>query len=374
MGLSNVSTEVNKKSIYITGIAGLIGSTLAKYYLKKGWYVTGCDSLIGGYETNVPKAIKWQKIDILDKDFESSFVRSNYESRSQAPISFDLIIHTAASAHEGLSVISPHIITQSVLDCTIKMASLAINYKAKLFINCSSMARYGIAVPPFKEDMVCLPVDPYGLAKLQSEDHLTLLSDIYPEFKYYTVVPHNVCGAQQVYNDPYRNVLSIMIHQALQGFPIFIYGDGKQLRSFSHVDDCVEAISKLVEIQPTQKVFNIGPDGNHISILELANLITARLNSNSPIIHLAGRAQEVKEAYCDSTLSKTILGYESKKSVVDIIDDIQEFILLNGFKEFNYNLPLEIKSYRIPKTWSKKLFGKDLKEINTWENEKFISS
>ena len=352
------------KSVYITGIAGLIGSSLAKFYLKKGWKVTGCDSLIGGYKDNVPKAIKWANIDILDINFADSFAAASYNSyHTNAPVPFDLVIHTAALAHEGLSVISPHVITNSIFDSTVKMASLAIDNKAKLFINCSSMARYGMAVPPFKEDMACLPVDPYGLAKLQSEDQLALLADIYPEFKYYTVVPHNVCGAHQVYNDPYRNVLSIMIHQAILGYPIFIYGDGTQQRSFSHVDDCVACINNLVELQPEQKIFNIGPDGNHVTIKYLAELIVETINPTCKIIYLNPRAQEVKEAYCDATLSKTVLNYESTKTLETIIDDIHEFIVLNGTKEFKYALPLEISSSKIPSTWQHELFGRSLASV-----------
>jgi UDP-glucose 4-epimerase len=369
----------NMKSIYITGIAGLIGSSLAKYYLLKGWKVSGCDSLIGGYESNVPKAIQWDKIDILNlefsKDYASIFAKSNWDPRKQKSIPYDVIIHTACSPHEGLSVVSPSIISNSVYATTMKMASLAIEHKARLFINCSSMARYGAIQTPFSETQTPIPHDPYGLAKLHAEQQLELLASIYPEFNYYTVIPHNVCGAQQVYNDPYRNVLSIMIHQALQNFPIFIYGDGKQTRSFSHVDDCVEAINNLIEIQPEEKLFNIGPDHNDITINEVADLILKTVHSNSKIIHLPGRAREVKQAFCDCTLAKTILKYESQKDILRIITDITKFIMLNGVKDFKYNLPIEINSSLVPKTWSRELFGKSEIRLHNERivDEKFTS-
>jgi UDP-glucose 4-epimerase len=349
------------KSIYITGIAGLIGSSVAKHYLKQGWKVAGCDSLIGGYKENVPKAAYFQHSDIKDLEFLGC---ENH---------YDVVFHAAALAHEGFSVFSPSLITNSIYSNTMKIATLAIRYGAKLFINCSSMARYGNIEPPFTEDMMGHPVDPYGLAKLQAEQQLALLADIYPQFKYYTVVPHNVCGAQQVYNDPYRNVLSIMIHQALRDYPIFIYGDGNQTRSFSHVNDCVNAISALIELQPEQKVFNIGPEGNEITINRLAELVKLKTNSKSKIIKLDPRPREVKEAYCSATLSKEILHYQTLKTVDDIIDDIIEFIRLNGFRDYKYNLPIEINDSRVPKTWSKRLFGLPLEEVIRYNNE-LISS
>lgn len=345
------------KRIYITGIAGLIGSSVAKHYLKQGWDVSGCDSLVGGYKENIPQAASVSLCDIKDLDFFD-----NYRP-------YDVIFHAAALAHEGFSVFSPSLITNSIYSNTVKMASLSIQNEAKLFINCSSMARYGNIETPFTEDMVCSPVDPYGLAKLQAEQQLALLADIYPQFKYYTVVPHNVCGAQQVYNDPYRNVLSIMIHQALRGYPIFIYGDGNQTRSFSHVNDCVNAISALIELQPKQKVFNIGPEGNEITINTLAELVKTRTNSKSDIIRLDPRPREVKEAFCSASLSKEVLHYQTLKTVTDIIDDIIEFIRLNGYKDYKYNLPIEIKDPRIPKTWSKRLFGLPLENVVRYDNE-----
>lgn len=342
-----------QKSVYITGIAGLIGSSLAKHFLLKGWYVTGCDSLIGGYESNVPQAIHWEQKDIRGLQVLSG----NFNPRTREHKPFDVVIHTAALAHEGLSVFSPHLITDSIYSNTVKVASLAIEQKCGLFINCSSMARYGEIDAPFSEHDEPNPVDPYGLAKLQAEKQLELLEDIYPEFKCYTVVPHNVCGAHQVYNDPFRNVLSIMIHQALFGLPIFIYGDGEQQRSFSHVDDCVQAIDRLIEKQPLDRLFNIGPSENEISINELARKVLLATDSKSEIIHLAARPREVKEAYCSSFRSENELDYKATKNLDVIIKDIVTYITLNGQKNYKYELPIEIKNKQIPLTWTRRLFG-----------------
>lgn len=347
-----------QKSIFITGIAGLIGSSLAKHYLLKGWKVTGCDSLIGGYEDNVPKAIKWIKKDIMDADFEVLFKRHHQDLRNQTFLGYDVIAHTASLPYEGLSVFSPELIVTSIISPTIKMAELAIKNKAKMFINFSSMARYGNIIAPFYEDAACNPVDPYGLAKLQAEQQLELLSDIYPEFNFYTVVPHNVCGPHQVYTDPFRNVMSIMIHQSLAKLPIFIYGDGEQKRSFSHVDDCVKAIDVLIETQPEHRVFNIGPDSNEITIAELARLVLDRTNNTtSKIVNLPDRPREVKNAWCSSDLARDFLNYKIAKPISIIIDETIKFITLRGLESFNYHLPIVLQGKELPVTWRHQLFG-----------------
>jgi UDP-glucose 4-epimerase len=274
---------------------------------------------------------------------------------------FDAVIHCAALAYEGVSVFSPSLVTENIFSGTMSVASACLEH-TKLFINCSSMARYGDIAVPFREGDKPLPADPYGLAKLQAEEQLTLLSQIYPSFKFYTVVPHNVSGACQVYTDPYRNVLSIMIHRALQGKPIYIYGDGSQKRSFSHVDDCVDAIDRLIEIQPravlpTDNVYNIGPDGNEISIKALADKIVVDLGSKSEIRYLDPRPQEVKYAWCSSDRAKKVLKYEARKNLDDIILDIKNYILENGFYDFNYYLRLELKAKKAPRTWTEQLFN-----------------
>jgi UDP-glucose 4-epimerase len=227
------------KTIVITGSAGLIGSHLVNRFISLGYKVVGIDNLIGGYESNMPRGntnFYYFKVDILDNKAVKE-VFDTYEP--------DIVIHCAALAHEGLSVFSPKTIVENIYAGTISVASAAIATGAKLFINTSSMARYGNATAPFKEDTVPNPIDPYGMAKLHAEQQLNLLSEIHG-LKVFHVVPHNVCGPHQCYSDPFRNVMSIFANRILHEKPIYIYGDGNQQRSFSHVDDCVLAYVTLV--------------------------------------------------------------------------------------------------------------------------------
>ena len=105
------------------------------------------------------------------------------------------------------------------------------------------MARYGDIKQPFKENDIPDPVDPYGIAKLAAEKVVINLSNTHG-IEYNIAIPHNILGPKQKYDDPFRNVASIMINLMLQNRQPVIYGDGEQTRSFSDVNDCIFCIDK----------------------------------------------------------------------------------------------------------------------------------
>ncbi len=337
------------KNIVITGSAGLLGSNLYKTLFKKGYYVTGIDNLVGGYVDNLD-GYAYNHIDILDRDAVSLVMKN-----------CDIVIHTAALAYEGLSVFSPKLICENIYAGTASIASAAIENNVKLFINFSSMARYGEGNPPFKETDSTNPIDPYGIAKIHAEELLNLLSDIHG-LKVYHVVPHNVVGPGQNYTDPFRNVIAIFLNRTLQNKSIIIYGDGKQKRSISHVDDCVKAVIKLIESNsfPSKEVFNIGPDGNETTIKELAKQVIDCCWEKQEVIYsdikyFPDRPQEVKNAFVSVEKAKKELNYSAIANNIEIIRDLRDYILERGVKDFEYKLPIEFVKENTPKTWTEKL-------------------
>lgn len=334
------------KTVFITGIAGLMGSNLAKHFLTKGYTVAGCDNLIGGYENNIPKKEVefWTKTDIMD-----------IESLKEDIKGFDIVLHCASLPYEGLSVFSPKLVTESIFTGTVSVASACIANNVELLLNCSSMARYGDVQAPFKESMICNPVDPYGLAKFQAEQQLNLLSDIHG-LKVNHVVPHNIVGPGQRYTDPFRNVASIMANRLLQGKSIVIYGDGSQTRSFSDIRDCVSAIYNLVTGDFDNKdIFNIGPDNNAISVKELGTIVARSLEIYPEFDYYPDRPNEVKHAHCSSAKARNKLGYTQKISTEDTIKFLATWVKNQGAKPFDYHLPLEFVTDLTPKTWTEKL-------------------
>jgi UDP-glucose 4-epimerase len=331
--------------IFITGVGGFLGSNLANFYLKKNFKVSGCDNLIGGNLDNVDKRVHFYKIDC-----------ENLEEMTKATKNVDVICHAAAIATEGLSVFSPVMICKSnVLASTSTFTAGVIN-KVKRIIFCSSMARYGKTKIPYKEEQFLEPCDPYGISKVAAEKILINLSETH-KFEYNIAVPHNIIGPNQKYDDPYRNVVSIMINLMLQNRRPIIYGDGEQKRSFSDVEDCIYCLDKLItDKNIISETVNIGPDEEQISINELYKKLSNKLKFNLEPLYYPERMQEVKNAYCDSTKARKLLGYNTSVSLDESLNKIVDFIMSKGAKKFDYMYKLEINNENTPETWKNKVF------------------
>lgn len=335
-----------KKSmkIFITGIAGFLGSHLAEHFLAEGHEVVGVDNLIGGYVENVPKEAEFIATDC-----------SNLNLMRQMMKGSDVVYHCACTAYEGLSVFSPYLVTDNTSGITAATLSVAIDCKVKRFVYCSSMARYGEQQVPFTEDMETKPRDPYGIAKVASEQLVRVLCDMH-NIPWVIAVPHNIIGPKQKYDDPYRNVASIMVNMMLQGRQPVIYGDGEQKRCFSFIGDVIRPLAKMAVAPVTSEIINIGPDEEFISINELAQTIAEVIGFDLKPTYYQDRPLEVKLATCSSDKARKLLDYNTTTSLKAGLGSIVDYIKARGVRPFVYHLPLEIINEKTPKTWSEKIF------------------
>jgi UDP-glucose 4-epimerase len=330
--------------IFITGIAGFLGSHLADRMIELGHTVIGNDTLIGGYIDNVPNAATFYNIDCCD-----------LEKMSDAMQGCDIVYHCAATAHEGLSIFSPNFITRNIFQASVSTITAAAQNKVKRFVYCSSMARYGNQEYPYKETQNPMPIDPYAIAKVAGEDVLKCIAEL-NNMEWIIAVPHNIVGPRQRYDDPFRNVMSIMINRVLQGKPPIVYGDGSQKRCFSFIDDCIYCLEKLA-LDPTIRndIFNIGPDEEFITIKELAELVILELKFSGDIICMPDRPKEIKYATCDATKARDILGYNTSTTLLEGLRKTISYIKEHGSKPFDYSYPVEIINKHTPRTWVDKL-------------------
>lgn len=336
--------------VFITGIAGFLGSHLARSMLAAGHEVRGVDTLIGGDPDNVPKAAKWWKVDCCD--------RRNLLWHMQEFAKPDIVYHCAALAYEGLSVFSPSTVVDSIIGASTSVFSAAITCKVKRIVHCSSMARYGAAVPPFREDStVPVPQDPYGVAKLAAEQMLQTLCRVHG-VEHVIAVPHNIIGPGQKYDDPFRNVASIMLNRMMfQGKHPIVYGDGMQKRCFSYIDDCLSCLTKMAFDEGLSgEVINIGPDEQLVTINELVAVINDVLGTDFVPQYVPGRPQEVRHAECSSDKARALLNYHTSTTLRTGIEKMAVAMRRTGPRPFNYHLPIEIVSPKTPKTWTDRLF------------------
>ena len=89
--------------IFITGVAGFLGSHIADRMLELGHSVAGNDILLGGYKSNVPDNVEFHEVDCCDQQKMTEIMQGS-----------DIVIHCAATAHEGLSIFSPAFITKNI--------------------------------------------------------------------------------------------------------------------------------------------------------------------------------------------------------------------------------------------------------------------
>jgi UDP-glucose 4-epimerase len=336
---------VAKQKVFITGVAGFLGSHLADAFLADGYDVAGCDNMIGGYLDNVPPEVEFHQSDCNDFEKMKEYLRG-----------VDIVYHCAATAYEGLSVFSPHMVTQHIVTASTGVISAAIANKVRRFVMCSSMARYGTNQVPFTEDMQPNPQDPYGIGKYMSELMLQNLAEVHG-MEWVIAVPHNIVGPRQKYDDPYRNVASIFINMMLQGRQPYIYGDGNQMRCFSFVSDDIEPLKRMATSPDVVgEIINIGPDDEFVTINELAATIAKLLNFDLDINYTRGRPQEVLLANCSAEKAKRLLGFEPKVKLEEGLQQMIDWIKARGERPFIYHLDIEILNDKTPETWSKRLF------------------
>ena len=108
--------------IFITGVAGFLGSHLADRMLELGHEVIGNDNLLGGYQDNINPNIEFHHVDCMDLKTMMKLTKG-----------CDIIYHAASTAYEGLSVFSPHLVCTNTYQITMSMMSAAINNKVKRF-------------------------------------------------------------------------------------------------------------------------------------------------------------------------------------------------------------------------------------------------
>lgn len=330
--------------IFISGIAGFVGAHVAREALALGWEVTGCDSLLGGDRANVPDGAFWWQADCREP-------RTYFHLLKDA----DVVYHCAAAPYEGLSVFSPSVVAENTFLSTVSLLRAAINAGAGRFVFCSSMSRYGHSPAPFSEDMEPAPADPYAICKVASEQMVQTLCDLH-KMQYVIVVPHNVYGPGQRYWDPYRNVAGIMINRVLLGRRPIVYGDGSQRRCLSYISDVTGPLLKLATEDVAGEVFNVGPDDDGCTILELAEAVLAVTGSGLEPEFLPARPAEVHTAHCSAGKARKLLDYQAMVPLEVGLSLYADWIRERGAREFEYHLPIEITNTPLaaPKTWTER--------------------
>jgi UDP-glucose 4-epimerase len=324
--------------ILVTGGAGFMGSWLVDELLERGHDVTSVDDLSGGYLRNVNKDCKFVRGDVRNTKLVNRLAKGK-----------DVIFHLAAYAAEGQSVFSPISINEINLVPMNNLLVAAVNNNVEKIVFTSSMAVYGSQKPPFDESMPRLPEDPYGAAKTYCETMLEVFHSAHG-LRYTIIRPHNVYGPRQNIYDPYRNVLGIWMNRVMKGKPPIIYGDGKQTRAFSYIENTTKAIANAGFFRRSDsQIINVG-DPKPISVNDACDTLLEIMNSRLKPIYVKARPQEVKHAYSTTKKSERLLGYRHTHDLSEGLTLMEKWARKMGPKKPTYVLPLEIKK-GAPEVW-----------------------
>ena len=330
------------KTVIVTGCAGLLGSHFCRHLIKKGYHVIGIDDLSGGYAEYMPKEgpdkFEFWPIDLSEGRQKGFSVYSRYEEQTLEHIFTDpqreivACYHFAAYAAEGLSpFIRKFNYTNNVL-ASASVINACINHGVKLIFT-SSMAVYGKQEPPFVEEMLPQPIDPYGVAKYAVEMDIKIAAEQHG-LRYNIVRPHNVVGIYQNIWDKYRNVAGIFIRRLLDREPILIYGDGEQTRAFSDIKFYMDPFEQLINDHHNE-TYNIGADQS-FTINQLADTVcqVARWNghNNPSAIHVEPR-HEVRHAFCDHSKAKSELCFKDDTSLIKTVDEMFKWAMKEPKRE-----------------------------------------
>ena len=246
----------------------------------------GLDDLSGGFRDYVPEGVDFIEGSVTD----TALVKKIF-----AEDRFDYVFHLAAYAAEGLSHFIKHFNYTNNLLGSVNLINASVNQGVKCFVFTSSIAVYGKNQLPMTEEAVPQPEDPYGIAKYAVELDLKETHEMFG-MDYVVFRPHNVYGEFQNIGDRYRNVIGIFMNQIMQGQPMTIFGDGKQTRAFSYIDDVAPVIAASIERRASyNQIFNVGADKPY-TVNELANVVSKAMGATAQVKHLEAR-NEVVHAY-----------------------------------------------------------------------------
>lgn len=283
--------------ILVTGGAGFIGSHLVDRLIKEGNKVIIIDNLSTGKKENLNKKAEFYKVDICSPKIFKIFQKEKPE----------FLFHLAALPRVPLSIEAPVLTSKVNILGTLNVFKAGIDAKVKRIIFASSSSVYGNQKElPLRENMICNPISPYGLQKLTCEKFAKLFTQLYKtpiiSLRYF-----NVYGPRIDFNSDYSLVIGKFLKQKSEGKPLTIFDDGEQTRSFSYVDDVVEATILAMKSKKLKggEIINIGNNKSQ-SVNYLAKLI------GGSVQYLPPRVGDVLHTKADVTLAKELLNWQPK--------------------------------------------------------------
>jgi dTDP-glucose 4,6-dehydratase len=305
-------------SILITGGAGFIGSHFAKRAIKNGHTVVVLDKLTyAGNLENLKEvkrhpSLRFYKGDVCNKKLVERILKK------ERP---ETIINFAAETHVDRSIMDAEAFIETDVKGTFVLLQASRKFPIKLFIQVSTDEVYGsISEGSFRETDALNPSSPYSASKAAG-DRLAYAYWVTYRLPVIILRPCNIYGPNQ-YPEKF---IPLFITNAIEGKPLPLYGDGRQVRDWLYVTDLCEAIELIMEKGTPGEVYNIAA-GNEENNLKIANRILEILGKDKSLIQHVKDREGHDRRYSMSFAKIQQLGWKPSVSMDSTTGGLKETI------------------------------------------------
>ena len=295
----------------VTGAAGFIGSHLTESLLADGHDVIGVDAFVDYYprevkERNLARALDHRSFRLVEASLQEMDLEPVLDGASE-------VFHLAAQAGVRASWGQDFAVyTDNNVLATQRLLETAVAARVPRVVYASSSSVYGDAAAlPLQEDTACRPVSPYGVTKLAAEHLVNLyhsnMGVPVVSLRYFTVY-----GPRQRPDMAFHRFLKA----AREGSPIRLFGDGRQTRDFTYVDDIVAATRAAADSGRPGGVYNVG-GGERVAMTDVIARIERVTGRRLAVEREGAQKGDMRDTLADTSAAGRDLGFHSTVTLDD---------------------------------------------------------
>jgi nucleoside-diphosphate-sugar epimerase len=308
----------------VTGSAGFIGSKVTELLLAQGHSVTGIDNINDAYDQRLKQ---WRLGQLQGKPgftFHQMDICHREGMRQIFRPGFDAVINLAARAGVRQSVENPWVYIDTNVTGTLNLLELCREFGIGKFVLASTSSLYGANNPrPFREDANTNgPLSPYAASKKAAE----VLCYTY---HYLYGIDVTIPRYFTVYGPAGRPDMSLFrfVQWIAKGRPVTVYGDGKQSRDFTYVDDI--ARGTIAALKPVgYEVVNLGSDRPAV-LMDTIRLVEQKLEEKAKIDYKPAHAADVPATWADISKARRLLMWQPETSLDQGIQQLVDWYQQN---------------------------------------------